>query len=131
MPKVSNCAFLTRPGVAKYAAPDWALVGAALAEHVFGAAFVELARVPDVQPRETALLVAGSDGSSHTGYVRGVPAPQYVEEEGRMLLTFNNSVAYIDLPAGHPHLVALLAQIEAQAQRDGAIVFDDQELRHQ
>jgi hypothetical protein len=92
-------------GVAKYAAPDWALVGAALAEHVFGAAFVELARVPDVQPRETALLVAGSDGSSHTGYVRGVPAPQYVEEEGRMLLTFNNSVAYIDLPAGHPHKI--------------------------
>src|SRR5439155_25265975 len=49
-------------GAAKYAAPDWALVGAALAEHVFGAAFVEVARAANVQARETALLVAGSDG---------------------------------------------------------------------
>jgi len=92
-------------GLARYEHPDWARVEAALGEHVFGAAFVELVRAPDVQSKDAALLVAGSDGSSHTGYVRGVPAPRYVEEEGRMLLTFNNSVAYIDLPAGHPHKI--------------------------
>lgn len=92
-------------GLTRYAPPDWGNVEAALTEHVFGSTFVKLIQVPDVQPRDSALLVAGSDGSSHTGYVRGVPAPQYVEEEGRMLLTFNNSVAYIDLPVGYPHKI--------------------------
>ena len=31
---------------------------------------------------------------------------------------------------GHAHLVAVLAQVEAQAQRDGAIVFDDEDAGH-
>lgn len=92
-------------GNTKYAAPDWGAVQAALAERVFGAAFLELVRVEEPGPAEGVPLVAGTDGSSHTGYVRGVPAPRYVEEEGRMLLTFNNSVAYLDLPAGHPHKI--------------------------
>jgi hypothetical protein len=92
-------------GLARYEHPDWGMVNTALAEHVFGATFLELVQAPDAKSKEAALLVAGSDGSSHTGYVRGVPAPRYVEEEGRMLLTFNNSVAYIDLPAGHPHKI--------------------------
>lgn len=93
-------------GTAQYQQPEWAGVEAALAEHVLGSSFLQLIRVPDVQPSDTAMLVAGSDGSSHTSYVRGVPAPRYVEEEGRMMLTFNNSVAYLDLPVGYPHRVA-------------------------
>ncbi len=92
-------------GLMKYTPPDWELVKDALAEHVFGGSFLELVTVPDDQPKNAALLVSGSDGSSHTGFVRGVPAPQYVEEEGRMLLTFNNSIAYVDLPVGYPHQV--------------------------
>jgi hypothetical protein len=85
--------------------PNWNEVASALDEHVFGSHFIEQVAIPPLRPENTAPIVAGSDGSSHVGYVRGVPAPQYVEEEGRLLLTFNNSIAYIDLPKGYPHKV--------------------------
>ena len=92
-------------GARKFTPPDWDEIRAALGEHVFGKAFLEPSFVQEGDSKEVASIVAGSDGSSHTGYVRGIPAPQYVEEEGRMLLTFNNSVAYLDLPTSYPHKV--------------------------
>jgi hypothetical protein len=84
--------------------PDWNRVKDALERSVFGDYFIEKVYVGG-QGR-TPEVVAGSDGSTHAGYVRGVRAPQYVEEEGRLVLTFNNSLAYVDLPKNHPARVA-------------------------
>lgn len=85
--------------------PDWKAVADALSEHVFGSSFVERVEIRSPSSGHLGPIVAGSDGSSHVGYVRGVPAPHYVEEEGRLLLTFNNSIAYIDLPDHYPHKI--------------------------
>jgi len=84
---------------------DWGSVGRAVAERVYGGAFIERASIPEVKAPERGMIVAGSDGSSHAGYVRGVPAPRYVEEEGRLILTFNNSIAYVELPEDYPYRV--------------------------
>ena len=78
---------------------SWQPIRDALAEHVFGEAFVEKVHVSDQPtPALQSVVTAGSDGSSHAGFVRGVPAPMYAEAQGRLILTFNNSVAYVDLP---------------------------------
>ncbi|MCY3682840.1 MAG: hypothetical protein OXH16_15675 [Gemmatimonadetes bacterium] len=83
--------------------PDWSAVQAAIAEHVFGESFIERVEIDANGPTRSTLIVAGTDGSTHAGYVRGVPAPQWVEEQGRLMLTFNNSIAYMDFPADYPH----------------------------
>lgn len=80
--------------------PNWASVEEALNNRVFGDTFLRVVDAP--ASSEFHSIVAGSDGSSHAGYVRGIPAPQYVEEEGRLTLTFNNSVAYVDVPPSFP-----------------------------
>ena len=80
---------------------SWVHVEEALAEHVFGTHFLEVVTAEPLAPSARQLITAGSDGSSHAGYVRGIPAPAYVEEEGRLILTFNNSVAYVELPEGY------------------------------
>lgn len=84
--------------------PNWDAVKEALQRSVFGSQFFETVRVADRDA--SADVIAGSDGSTHAGYVRGVRAPQYVEEEGRLVLTFNNSLAYVDLPKDHPSRLA-------------------------
>ena len=63
---------------------------------------VGLVEVFEEETQDVSQVVAGTDGSSHVGYVRGIPAPRYVEEQGRLLLIFNNSLAYVDLPEGFP-----------------------------
>ena len=83
--------------------PDWVAVKAAIAEHVFGESFIERVEINTNGPTKRTLIVAGTDGSTHAGYVRGVPAPQWVEEQGRLMLTFNNSIAYVDFPTDYPH----------------------------
>jgi hypothetical protein len=80
---------------------SWDEVAEELAGHVFGAAFVERVTATSAVGI-SRLIVAGTDGSSHAGFVRGVPAPAFAEEEGRLMLTFNNSIAYVDIPEGHP-----------------------------
>lgn len=89
---------------ADFEQPEWSDVETALEAQIFGNRFIDKVKVA-TQNGATKLIVAGSDGSSHAGYARGIPAPQYVEEEGRLLLTFNNSIAYVDLPVGYPHQV--------------------------
>lgn len=84
---------------------DWHAVKRAVAERIFGDSFIQRVSIPEVKASESRMIVAGSDGSSHAGYVRGVPAPRYVEEEGRLVLTFNNSIAYIELPKDYPYRV--------------------------
>ena len=83
--------------------PDWAEVKAAIAKHVFGEGFIERVKIDADGLTSSRLIVAGTDGSAHAGYVRGVPAPQWVEEQGRLMLTFNNSIAYVDFPKEYPH----------------------------
>lgn len=83
--------------------PDWAEIEGAIAEHVFGEGFIERVEIDADDPIRRRLIVAGTDGSTHAGYVRGVPAPQWVEEQGRLMLSFNNSIAYVDFPKDYPH----------------------------
>lgn len=85
--------------------PVWDAVRRELDLHVFGDRFIEAVPVHAERPGVARMIVAGSDGSSHTGFVRGIPAPAYVEEEGRLMLTFNNSVAYVDLPEDYPQKI--------------------------
>ena len=85
---------------------DWDTVKNAVAERIFGVAFIQEVTPERSNESHPRIVVAGTDGSSHAGYVRGVPAPQYVEEEGRLILTFNNSVAYVEMPKDYPYRVA-------------------------
>lgn len=85
--------------------PDWKGVERAVAERVFGDTFIEPVTTPNIDTSSPLMIIAGTDGSSHAGYVRGVPAPRYVEEEGRLVLTFNNSIAYVELPRDYPFRV--------------------------
>ena len=80
---------------------SWRAVAAAVSQRVFGKFFIERVTAKD-RHRRTRMVVAGTDGSSHAGFVRGVPAPTYAEEQGRLMLTFNNSIAYVDMPPNHP-----------------------------
>jgi hypothetical protein len=81
--------------------PDWAPVEEELAQHVFGKTFIEYAEIPPDPPGEPELVVAGTDGSSHVGLVRGMPASAY-QDEDRLLLTFNNSAGYVEVPPSYP-----------------------------
>ncbi|MDE0553559.1 MAG: hypothetical protein OXI24_05045 [Candidatus Poribacteria bacterium] len=83
--------------------PAWPGVEAAIAEHVFGESFIERVEIDTDDLTRRRLIVAGTDGSTHAGYVRGVPAPQLVEEQDRLILTFNNSIAYVDFPTDYPY----------------------------
>lgn len=80
---------------------SWASVESAVATRVFGTFFIEPVTAK-ARDGVTNMVVAGSDGSSHAGFVRGIPAPAYAEEQGRLMLTFNNSIAYVDMPKNHP-----------------------------
>lgn len=81
---------------------SWEDVRDELEARVYGDAFIERVRASVDELRADDFVVAGSDGSSHAGFVRGVPAPAYAEEEGRLVMTFNNSLAYVDLPDDFP-----------------------------
>lgn len=85
--------------------PSWNVVGNELAQHVYGDRFLEVAQVPVAAANASRMVIAGSDGSSHAGFVRGLPASAYVEDEGRLILTFNNSVAYVHLPEDYPRRI--------------------------
>lgn len=77
--------------------PDANALKKEIAFHVFGEAFLERVIVPDEGADGLPPLhVAGTDGSSHFGVVRGMPAAAYLDEE-RTILTFNNSAGFVDL----------------------------------
>ena len=80
---------------------SWKAVATTVSQRVFGRYFIESVTALG-RSRRTQMVVAGTDGSSHAGFVRGVPAPTYAEDQGRLMLTFNNSIAYVDMPANHP-----------------------------
>lgn len=81
---------------------DWHVVEEELAQHIFGAAFIVYEETPaEEDDGRPPLVVAGTDGSSHVGLVRGMPAAAYDDQE-RLLLTFNNSAGYVEIPDSHP-----------------------------
>lgn len=84
--------------------PDWEPVADELAQHVFGETFLiyeEVRADSDAELLRPPLVVAGSDGSSHVGVVRGMPAAAYSDID-RLLMTFNNSAGYVEVPETHP-----------------------------
>lgn len=80
--------------------PDWERVRIALQERVFGERV--LYWVASSHANEPSgcrgFVVGGSDGSTHAGYVHGVPGAQFIEDAGQLVLTFNNSIAGLYLP---------------------------------
>ncbi len=102
---VWNVPNLHRLNQEPFESPDWKAVEQAIDKGVFGATFLAITTAQPPAQDQQELIVAGTDGSAHAGYVRGVPAPRYVEEEGHLQLTFNNSIAYVQLPKGYPHSV--------------------------
>ena len=91
---------------------DWEPVATELAQHVFGETFVMYDEVPGDSAADSLrpqLVVAGTDGSSHIGVVRGMPAAAYSDID-RLLMTFNNSAGYVEVPEGHPARARLPSQ---------------------
>ncbi|HEY6195547.1 MAG TPA: hypothetical protein VI504_10930 [Candidatus Eisenbacteria bacterium] len=82
-------------------ADDWTAVAAELAGHVFGPTFLHSLTVTPEPDRQPQLIIAGTDGSSHPGEVRGMPAAAYADDD-RLVLWFNNGAGYVDLPPSFP-----------------------------
>lgn len=72
-----------------------------LALRIFGKAAIELVDVNDVDdPDEwNRTVVAGSDGSTHASVLQIGTARAFTDDVGNEVVTFNNSVAYLDLGA--------------------------------
>ena len=68
---------------------------------VFGERAIELIDVNDVDdPQEwNRTAIAGSDGSTHASIMQIATAQAYSDDVGSQVVTFNNSVAYLDLGA--------------------------------
>lgn len=79
---------------------DWSKVGEELRLHVYGDAFLQEVEIDGSSDEDYPLVVAGTDGSSHAGRVRGLPAAAY-DDIDRVTLTFNNSAAFVDVPEGY------------------------------
>lgn len=80
---------------------DWSAVRDELAQHVYGSRFLRVLDAESDPSNDANLIVAGTDGSSHPGDVRGMPAAAYNDED-RLTLWFNNSAGFVDLPATYP-----------------------------
>ena len=79
---------------------NWDGVADELRMHVFGDTFLGEVEIEDHKDQNSPLVVAGTDGSSHVGLVRGLPAAAYNDMQ-RVMLTFNNSASFVDVPEGH------------------------------
>jgi hypothetical protein len=68
---------------------------------VFGSKAIELVDVNEVDdPQEwNRTAVAGSDGSTHGGVLQIATARTFIDDLGSQVVTFNNSVVYLDLGA--------------------------------
>jgi len=85
----------------KYVRADsWDAVRKELHLHIFGDTFLQEVEIQTSEEEDFPLVVAGSDGSSHSGRVRGLPAAAY-DDTDRTTLTFNNSAAFVDVPEGY------------------------------
>jgi len=80
--------------------PNWERLRATLQERVFGERALYWAEIDQASKasQNRGFAVGGSDGSTHAGYVHVVPGAEFMEDAGRLILTFNNSIARVDLP---------------------------------
>lgn len=78
--------------------PDWEIVRKILKSRVFGDHVLYWAGAKKPTTRPSGFVVGASDGSTHAGYVHVVPGAEYIEDAGQLVLTFNNSIARLDLP---------------------------------
>lgn len=80
--------------------PDWKRVGTALQERVFGERALYWVAIDHANKtsKRQQFAIGGSDGSTHAGYVHVVPGAQFIEDTGQLVLTFNNSIAGLDVP---------------------------------
>lgn len=80
--------------------PDWDSVREALKQRIFGNRAIYFLPYPQPSKRELiqSFPVGGSDGSTHAGVVRAGLGTQFVEDSGELVLSFNNSIAGIQLP---------------------------------
>jgi hypothetical protein len=91
---------MTRPG------PPWvrldeARLRAEVSERVFGTRAIELIDVNAVRDKEewNRTAVAGSDGSTYASILQINTAQGFVDDVGSQVVTFNNSVAYVQTGA--------------------------------
>ena len=80
--------------------PDWDLVRDTLKMRVFGDSvifFVPYSQNAADDP-DQSYPVGGSDGSTHAGVVRAGLGAEFVEDNGDLILTFNNSIVRVQLP---------------------------------
>jgi hypothetical protein len=91
---------VVRPGVTRIAVNESQL-DRELALRVFGARAIELVDVNEVEDAEewNRTAVAGTDGSTHASVLQIGTARAFVDDVGNEVVTFNNSVAYLDLGA--------------------------------
>ena len=80
-------------------APDWGVVEAALGCRVFGDSALFWMHVGDDEDSvERPFVIGGSDGSSHSMNVSGFPGAGVSDDDAGLVLTFNNSLAALQLP---------------------------------
>ena len=80
--------------------PDWDLIRDALKMRVFGdkAIFFKPFVQNCPQGLDEGFPIAGSDGSTHAGVIRAGLGAEFVEDNGTLVLTFNNSIVRVQLP---------------------------------
>ncbi|MCW2981311.1 MAG: hypothetical protein JWO14_3038 [Solirubrobacterales bacterium] len=87
---------MTRPGP-PWVRVDEALLRAEISERVFGERVIELIDVNGVRDREewNRTAVAGTDGSTYASVLQINTAQGFIDDVGSQIVTFNNSVAYV------------------------------------
>ena len=92
---------VVQPGLTRVAV-DEAVLEQELKHRIFGEHAIELVDVNDVEDSDewNRTPVAGSDGSTHASVLQIGTARAFVADVGSEVVTFNNSVAYLDLGAG-------------------------------
>jgi hypothetical protein len=93
---------LATPHLMKHPGPPWVMVDEPrlrdeIQRRVFGARAIELVDVNDVRDVEewNRTAVAGTDGSTYASILQIQSAQGYIDDVGSQIVTFNNSVAYV------------------------------------
>lgn len=82
--------------------PNWHRVASILQKRVFGDHILNYQDIKSGQcggpVEQKKIIIGGSDGSTHAGYVHIVPGAAFLEDAGQLILTFNNSLGHVELP---------------------------------
>jgi hypothetical protein len=80
--------------------PNWDKIKEALRKRVFGehALFFINANSTENPSLHATFTIGRSDGSTHAGFIRGIPGAEFIDDTGHLVLSFNNSIAALHLP---------------------------------